>query len=113
MLQLSFNSGIVLGYVAGSFLDYFTVPLVLVVLPIVFLSVFVWLPHTPQYLLKCDEPARAEKALRWYRNAKVGEADVKHEVKLREELDKFVLIAQQNAEMPPVRVRDFCEYNCE
>lgn len=52
MLQLSFNSGIVLGYAAGSYLDYFTVPLVLISMPIVFFCIFVWLPNTPQFLLK-------------------------------------------------------------
>lgn len=50
--MLSFNSGIVLAYATCSYLDFHTVPLILIVPPIVFISVFVWLPNTPQFLLK-------------------------------------------------------------
>lgn len=52
LLQLNFNAGIVLGYVTGGYLSYFTVPLVLIAVPIVFFAIFMWLPHSPQYLLK-------------------------------------------------------------
>lgn len=118
MLQLSFTSGIVLGYVAGSYLHYFTMPLVMLVVPVVFMSVFIWLPSTPQYLLKCDRAAKAERSLRFYRNTKKtgGHGEVAttaspSEKQLCDELDKFVAIAKENAEMPPVRVADFCKYS--
>lgn len=54
-MQISFYSGVVLGYTAGTFLDYHTLPLVLIVLPIVFFSIFLWMPHTPQYLVKAGD----------------------------------------------------------
>lgn len=54
-MQVSFYGGIVLGYTAGTFLDYFTLPPVLVVLPVAFFVWFVWLPSTPQYLVRCGD----------------------------------------------------------
>lgn len=49
---LFFNLGILIGYICGKCLDYFTVPKVLIVLPIVFAGTFAFLPNTPQFLLK-------------------------------------------------------------
>lgn len=48
----------------------------------------------------------AEESLRYYRNVS-GDASPEQQQQLREELEKFALIAQQNAEMPPVRFADF------
>lgn len=47
--------------------------------------------------------------MRFYRNIK-STATSNQEQLLCEELDKFVRIASQNAEMPPVRCADFCKY---
>lgn len=52
---LFFNLGILFGYICGKYLDYFTVPKVMIVLPIVFVFAFVFLPNTPQFLMKQDK----------------------------------------------------------
>lgn len=106
MLLVSCYMGVILGYVACDLLPYETVAPVLAVLPVVFVALFFWLPSTPQYLLKCGRPAEAERSLRWYRN---HGTDANSEAELCAELDKFVLIARQNAAQPPVRAKEFCE----
>lgn len=55
LMQVSFNCGIALGFVACSYLDFYTVPLVLIMSPLTFFSVFIWLPSTPQMLLKQNQ----------------------------------------------------------
>lgn len=105
-MQISFFCGIVLGYMAGTYLDYYTLPLVLIALPIVFFAAFVWLPSSPQYLVKCGAIEMAERSLRFYRNTAVG-SDLKNELQLKNELEKFIQIAKQNSDAPPVQLSDF------
>lgn len=49
---LCFNIGIMLGYAGGAFLDYNVEPFVMLSLPILFLCTFVFLPNSPQQLLR-------------------------------------------------------------
>lgn len=105
-MQISFYGGIVLGYLAGTFLDYYTMPLVLIVLPVVFFAAFAWLPGTPQYLVKCGAIEMAERSLRFYRNCGVG-SDAQKELQLKNELDKFIQIAKHNSDSPSVQLADF------
>lgn len=43
--------GILLGYIAGAYLSYQTIPYVFAALPLIFLGTFIFFPETPQYLL--------------------------------------------------------------
>lgn len=51
-LTLWFNTGIMLGYIGGAFLDYEVEPYVMLSLPLLFLCTFVFLPNSPQNLLR-------------------------------------------------------------
>lgn len=55
LMILFFNLGILVGYICGKSLDYITVPKVLILLPILFVVGFIFLPNTPQYLLKRNQ----------------------------------------------------------
>lgn len=52
LLTLSVNIGILIGYIGGTYLDYRTVPYVMMIFPILFIFVFLFMPNTPQYYLK-------------------------------------------------------------
>lgn len=52
LMILFFNLGILLGYIAGKYLAFATVPKVMVLVPILFMLTFVGLPNTPQFLLQ-------------------------------------------------------------
>lgn len=50
--QLSRNIGILIGFIVGAKLDYEYVPCVFVIIPVIFGSIFVFIPNTPQFLLR-------------------------------------------------------------
>lgn len=49
-LTLSCNSGIMFGFVVGSYLEYFNQLKVLILVPIAFLLTFHYFPETPEFL---------------------------------------------------------------
>lgn len=97
-------------YVLGSVLAYHTVPLVLIVVPIVFVVCFVCLHDTPQQLLKTGRIAKAEASLRFYRNCRQP-TTVEQELRFTLEFEKFKAIAKQNELSESVSVSDFRELN--
>jgi MFS family permease len=79
----SINFGTLLMFVAGSYLSYTLVPQLMLALPIIFAATFVFLPETPQHLLKCGKAKQAEnslKFLRGCRNANEVPEKVKNEL---------------------------------
>lgn len=50
-ISLNLNIGILLGYMGGAFLDFRTVPYVMIAFPIIFFCGFMCMPSTPQFLL--------------------------------------------------------------
>lgn len=95
-------SGMLLIFVLGAFMDFFTVPLVILVLPTIFLVSVLFLPDTPTSLLlrnKCDE---AFESMRFYRtdSGKVASEAVKIEF---ENLKK----ALENKNEEKLELKDF------
>lgn len=62
------NSGIVLGFILSSWMDYYKMPYVATVLSIIFLAIFVWLPESPDYLLHINKVEEAKKSYAFYGN---------------------------------------------
>lgn len=50
-LSLYLNVGVLLGYVAGTYLPYAVIPYAMVTWPLAFIVLFAFVPSTPQYLL--------------------------------------------------------------
>jgi MFS family permease len=76
----SINFGTLLMFVAGSYLSYSLVPKLMISLPIIFVLTFVFLPETPQHLLKCGKTKQAEISLKFLRGCKSGK-DVSEKIK--------------------------------
>lgn len=51
-LTLFLNIGILISTVGASYLQYSVVPCVMIIFPVIFLSGFIFMPETPQFLLK-------------------------------------------------------------
>lgn len=102
-LTLYVNVGILVGYVGGTYLDYNIVPYIMIVFPVIFFCGFIVMPDTPQYLLKWNRTEEAERALRFYKNCKVGVDDVK----LKIELDNLHAIADQRSQRERLQLADF------
>lgn len=76
----SINFGTLLMFVTGSYLSYTFVPKLMLALPIMFALTFVFLPETPQHLLKCGKAKQAESSLKFLRGCR-GANEVPEKVK--------------------------------
>ncbi|KAF4523518.1 hypothetical protein B566_EDAN013059 [Ephemera danica] len=80
--QLMVVIGIEFTYVVGAFSNVFTISIVSAVIPLIFALIFFWMPDTPQYHLKRNQPEKAKEALQWFRGGKmVSEHVVEDELK--------------------------------
>lgn len=111
LMQVCFNSGILLGMVAGTWIEYHMIPLVMVFLPMAFLLLFVLVPQTPQWLLRSNRIAEAEQSLRFYRNCRLANRfDNKEQEELfRQEFDRMQTVAAQSS-TAVVTLSDFREF---
>lgn len=64
---LAINFGTLAAFVAGNYLDYYLFAYLMLIFPIVFLTVFLLLPETPQYLVVKGKSREAEKSLYFLR----------------------------------------------
>lgn len=62
------NSGIVLGYIISSWMDYYKMPYVAIVITCLFLVIFIWFPDSPDYLAHKNRSKEAKKAYAFYGN---------------------------------------------
>lgn len=93
LLTLSVNIGILIGYIGGTYLSYTTVPYILMIFPILFICIFVFMPNTPQYYLNARRNDKAEKSLRFYRGCK--STSCYDNVELQQELSHMSAINKQ------------------
>lgn len=61
------STGILVGYALPAYFDYFLVPCIIIVLPILYFVACLIFPETPQYLLKRGRTERAEKSFNFYK----------------------------------------------
>ena len=81
MLQVAYNAGILYAYSVGAVGNYMILNLACLLLPILSVLVFVWMPEAPQYHLAKGNTQGAVKALQWLRGK---DANVEEELqKLR------------------------------
>ncbi|XP_035783797.1 facilitated trehalose transporter Tret1-like isoform X1 [Anopheles albimanus] len=67
LLPICFNAGTVLAFIVGGLVSFGTMPLVLLVLPALFLLAMIVLPDTPACLLRSLRNEQAERSLMFYR----------------------------------------------
>lgn len=99
--------GVMISYIAGSYLTYSTAPFVLIAFPIAFTIAFLLLPESPNDLMKQQRFDDAQKSLRFYKNCN---ADTKMEIeRFQTEWEKIQLIAKQTIDRgEKVYFRDYC-----
>lgn len=74
------NVGTLLMFVAGTYLSYALVPQIMISLPIIFALTFVFLPETPQHLIKRGKTKQAENSLKFLRGCRRAK-DVPEKIK--------------------------------
>uniref|UniRef100_A0A8D8VR38 Facilitated trehalose transporter Tret1 n=1 Tax=Cacopsylla melanoneura TaxID=428564 RepID=A0A8D8VR38_9HEMI len=69
------NTGILLEYLVGPFVDYDTLAYVSLVIPVVFLLTFIWMPESPYFLIMKERDLDAKKSLYWLRGGREASSD--------------------------------------
>ncbi|KAL9706870.1 hypothetical protein quinque_010388 [Culex quinquefasciatus] len=65
---LHINFGVLASYTAGTYLPYYRIPPIMLILPVAYLTLVSFLPETPYCLLRKGRVDQAEKSLMFYRN---------------------------------------------
>lgn len=102
--------GILLSFVAGSFLDYRTVPYLFMFLPVIFLLGFLFFPETPNHMLARNNFKGAEKSFIFYRRGNKTSGDENKAVVKELELLQTILKTRENEKQNTNFVEAFCEY---
>lgn len=108
-MVLFMNFGILLSFIAGTVLDYFTMPLVMLIVPTIYVVLVLFLPDTPHSLIKRHKVKDAANSLVFYRSSKKVNHQVPYGIKLEFELIKSSLDFQHGKQ--EVKFRDFSEYH--
>lgn len=69
------NTGILLEYLVGPFVDYDSLAYVSLVIPVVFLLTFIWMPESPYFLIMKARDVDAKKSLFWLRGGREATND--------------------------------------
>lgn len=62
--------GIMALYIIGAVVDYFWMNIILAMVPLTSISIFLFMPETPSFLLMHGERSRAESVLQYFRGVK-------------------------------------------
>lgn len=69
------NTGILLEYLVGPFVEYDTLAYVSLVIPVLFLLTFIWMPESPYFLIMKERDVEAKKSLFWLRGGREATND--------------------------------------
>ncbi|XP_076634850.1 facilitated trehalose transporter Tret1-2 homolog isoform X2 [Colletes latitarsis] len=83
LIAVLLNTGMMMAYAIGLWVSRFTMSMIAVSIPIVFLVTFVWLPESSVFLTKKNKLTSAERTLKWA----LGKEDVVEEL---EEIKRIV-----------------------
>lgn len=109
VLVISLNVGILLGFVLGDSLSYFTVPYVMLVAPTLFVACTCFLPETPYCLLKQNRTEKAELSLMFYRGVEGHFQKTDDFRKEFEQMKKLAQLTEEPSEEHKLSWRDFCK----
>ncbi|XP_022229281.1 facilitated trehalose transporter Tret1-like [Drosophila obscura] len=105
MVMLSYNFGVLAGFILSTYLPYHVVPILGISLPIAYFLANLMLPETAPYLLKRSQLSAAEKSFGYYKNSTDPTSKLRSKGDF-EELQTAVL-AQQCQNSEPLSYKDF------
>lgn len=107
-VMLFFSGGTLFIFVAGTYLNFFVVPCVVLIFPTIFLVSVLILPDTPASLMARRKPIEAFESLKFYRTCGNNEASIEL---VREEFE-LLRKATDNKDYEKTKLSDFCKFNC-
>lgn len=105
-MVLFFTSGTLLAFIAGNFLSFFQVPLVMLISPTIFLISVLFLPDTPLSLMSRNKVDKAFESLKFYRTCG------KNKVKIENLKEEFEMLKKtlENKDYENLELSDFREF---
>ncbi|KAL1459425.1 hypothetical protein WDU94_011407 [Cyamophila willieti] len=91
VFQISLHLGILFTYVLGSELSYMNYQIYSLIVPIVFMATFVFMPESPYYYVSKNQNEKAIGSLKWLRN------------KSRDQVEKELQTIKENSSKPTER----------
>ncbi|XP_017755021.1 PREDICTED: facilitated trehalose transporter Tret1-like [Eufriesea mexicana] len=91
LMAVLLNTGMMLAYAIGLWVSRFTMSMIAVTIPVIFLVTFVWLPESSVFLTKKNKLTSAERTLKWA----LGKDDVVEEL---EEIKRIVATEDLNSD---------------
>ncbi|XP_055302945.1 facilitated trehalose transporter Tret1-like [Sitodiplosis mosellana] len=83
-MMLSGNTGTLLAFVLGNFCDFYTTPIVIIILTIIFAISFFFFPESPIFLFKQNRISETKKSISFYQNISTTDKEA-----LQFEMDKL------------------------
>lgn len=80
MFQLMVTVGILYAYVVGNFFTVFTFSILCAIVPLLFGSIFVFMPETPHYFVRKNKSHLAIDSLQWLRGSNYNYTHDLHEI---------------------------------
>lgn len=106
-VMLFFSSGTLFIFVAGTYLNFFIVPFVVMIFPTIFFISVLFLHDTPASLMSRNQPAKALESLKFYRSCRGNEAAIE----LVKQEFELLRKASENKDYEKTEISDFCELN--
>ncbi|KAL1459427.1 hypothetical protein WDU94_011409 [Cyamophila willieti] len=91
VFQISLHLGILFTYVLGSELSYMNYQIYSLIVPIIFMATFVFMPESPYYYVSKNQDEKAIESLKWLRN------------KSRDQVEKELQTIKENSSKPTER----------
>ncbi|KAH8278450.1 hypothetical protein KR018_003437, partial [Drosophila ironensis] len=79
---LNLCTGMLLGFLLGSYVPYKVLPCIIIIVPIVYLILIYFLPESPMFLLQTGKPEKAEESFNYYKNGSPDDPKIKAEFKI-------------------------------
>ena len=106
---LAVNLGVLISFIAGAYLDFFIVPLLMIAVPTVFVVALIFLPDTPQSLIIRNKPDDAWESLKFYRSC--NDTKVTNEgVQVEFDLLRMSLTGDNSRQLDAVTLQDFSKH---
>lgn len=105
LLVLSVNIGILLGFIAGHYLPFFTVPKCAMWFPVINFATLIFFPESPIHLLRKNKLNDAVNALQIYRNSRT--ISKQNSDFYQTELDKLITTKDDSGSESKITWKDF------
>lgn len=110
MVMLSINTGILIGYILGTHVSYYVVPIMVLILPLTyFVFVLLFIRDSPMHLIRQGKFSAAEESFRYYKNIRDSDSLSDQAIAMAEFKNIKLALTNDDNQLDKVTIRDFCK----